>query len=108
MLKIQNLSVSYGPRQILHDVSFEVKSGEVLALIVNGQSVESASFGDPVEVILPKTGFYIESGGQVSDEGVIRSFSGDKGEEIGEWEIEVTDVRRASAGVRPYQRLKAR
>lgn len=33
MLKIQNLSVSYGPRRILHDVSFEVQSGEVLALI---------------------------------------------------------------------------
>ena len=33
MLKIQNLSVSYGPRRILHDVSLEVQSGEVLALI---------------------------------------------------------------------------
>jgi cobalamin transport system ATP-binding protein len=33
MLKIQNLSVSYGSRQILHDVTFEVQSGEVLALI---------------------------------------------------------------------------
>src|SRR5919108_2456857 len=33
MLKIQNLSVSYGSRQILHDVSLDVQSGEVLALI---------------------------------------------------------------------------
>src|SRR5512138_3046709 len=33
MLKIQNLSVDYGPRRILHDVSFEVQSGETLALI---------------------------------------------------------------------------
>ncbi|RPJ15939.1 MAG: ABC transporter ATP-binding protein, partial [Chloroflexi bacterium] len=33
MLKIQNLSVNYGSRRILHDVSFEVQSGEVLALI---------------------------------------------------------------------------
>jgi iron complex transport system ATP-binding protein len=33
MLKIQNLSVSYGSRQILHDVSLNVQSGEVLALI---------------------------------------------------------------------------
>ena len=73
--------------------------GEVLALIVNGQAVESASFGEQVEVILPKTGFYIESGGQVSDEGVIRSLAGDWGQGIGGWEIEVTDVRRASAGV---------
>jgi alanyl-tRNA synthetase len=63
---------------------------EVLALIVNGQSVESASLDDQVEVILPKTGFYIEAGGQVGDEGYIR---GD------DWEIEVTAVRRAAAGI---------
>ena len=71
--------------------------GEVLALIVNGQNVESASFGDLVEVILPRTGFYIESGGQVDDTGYIRSFSRSNGEGI--WEIEVTAMRRASAGV---------
>ena len=72
--------------------------GEVLALIVNGQNVESASFGDPVEVILPRTGFYIESGGQVDDAGYIRSLLSPSGGE-GEWEIEVTSMRRASAGV---------
>jgi iron complex transport system ATP-binding protein len=33
MLKIQNLSVSYGLRRVLHDVSLDVGSGEVLALI---------------------------------------------------------------------------
>ncbi len=33
MLKIQNLSVSYQGHQVLHDVSFDVKNGEVLALI---------------------------------------------------------------------------
>jgi iron complex transport system ATP-binding protein len=33
MLKIQNLSVDYGTHRILHDVSFDVQSGEVLALI---------------------------------------------------------------------------
>jgi alanyl-tRNA synthetase len=76
--------------------------GEVLALIVNGQSIESASFGDQVEVILPRTGFYIESGGQVDDTGYIRSLPspmdrGAGGE--GGWEIEVTSMRRASAGV---------
>ena len=79
--------------------------GEVLALIVNGRSVESASFGDQVEVILPRTGFYIESGGQVDDTGYIRALipgaspegRGIRGESG--WEIEVTSMRRASAGV---------
>jgi iron complex transport system ATP-binding protein len=33
MLKIQNLSASYGSRKILHNISFNVESGEVLALI---------------------------------------------------------------------------
>ena len=47
--------------------------GEVLALIVNGKSVQSASFGDQVEVILPKTGFYVVAGGQVDDTGYIKS-----------------------------------
>ncbi|GAB4499592.1 MAG: alanine--tRNA ligase [Anaerolineales bacterium] len=63
---------------------------EVLSLVVNGQSVDSANLDDQVEVILPKTGFYIEAGGQVNDTGFIR------GED---WEIEVTGMRRASAGV---------
>src|SRR3972149_7758145 len=90
-------------------------SGEVLALIVNGEIVQSASLDDTVEVILPKTGFYIESGGQVNDEGYIRSLTlpspkrrgglpsphvgraGDEGREA--WGIEMTSARRASAGV---------
>ena len=33
MLKIQDLSVSYGSRRVLHSVSLNVQSGEVLALI---------------------------------------------------------------------------
>jgi len=63
---------------------------EVLALVVNGQSVNSANLDDQVEVILPKTGFYIEAGGQVNDTGFIRGEG---------WEMEVTGIRRASAGV---------
>ena len=63
---------------------------EVLALVVGGQSVDSAKLDDQVEVILPKTGFYIEAGGQVNDTGFIRGEG---------WEIEVTGIRRASAGV---------
>jgi alanyl-tRNA synthetase len=76
--------------------------GEVLALTINGQQVDSASFGDQVEVILPKTGFYIESGGQVDDTGFIRKSPSPtgRGQDAGEtWEIEVSSMRRPSAGV---------
>ncbi|MBE0681104.1 MAG: alanine--tRNA ligase [Anaerolineales bacterium] len=72
--------------------------GEVLALIVNGESVSSAALDDVVEVILPKTGFYIEAGGQVNDEGYIRSVGAGSSRPV-EWEIEVTAVRRAAAGI---------
>ncbi|MBI5825373.1 MAG: alanine--tRNA ligase [Chloroflexi bacterium] len=71
---------------------------EVLALIVNGESVSSASLDDQVEVILPKTGFYLESGGQVNDTGFIRFAPSGSAVEAG-WQIEVTGMRRASAGV---------
>ena len=76
--------------------------GEVLAIIINGESVSSASLDDQVEIILPKTGFYIESGGQVNDEGYIRSRSigsstADRTRQ--QWEIEITGIRRAAAGV---------
>jgi alanyl-tRNA synthetase len=64
--------------------------GEVLALVVNGESVASASLDEQVEVILPRTSFYIESGGQVNDEGYIRGK---------DWEIEITSARRAAAGI---------
>jgi alanyl-tRNA synthetase len=75
--------------------------GEVLALIVNGESVSSASLDDVVEVILPKTGFYIESGGQVGDEGYIRFLPSPNGRGAGGegWEIEITSTRRAAAGI---------
>ena len=83
--------------------------GEILALIVDGVSVSEAQFGDKVEVILPKTGFYIESGGQVNDTGVIRGFGFadvPDGKAVSEslsskiiWEIEISEVRRPSAGL---------
>ncbi|MFZ5819622.1 MAG: alanine--tRNA ligase [Chloroflexota bacterium] len=83
--------------------------GEILALIVDGESVASASLDDEVEVILPRTGFYIESGGQVGDEGYIKSLppffvkhpegTEKMGGAGGGWEIEITSVRRAAAGV---------
>ena len=92
--KLGESGVEYDPYTSLQT------EGEVLALIVNGSSVQSASFGDTVEVILPRTGFYVESGGQVSDTGSIRSLKTAAGS-VGQksWEIEVSDVRKPSPGV---------
>jgi len=44
-----------------------------------------------VEVILPRTFFYVEAGGQVSDHGKIDSSSG--------WEIAVEEMRKPAAGI---------
>ena len=84
--KLGKEGVAYNPYEWL-----EVK-GEVLALAADGQTLTDVDAGDRVEVLLPKTGFYVESGGQVSDTGTIR-------QPDGEWEIEVTGMRRPSAGV---------
>jgi alanyl-tRNA synthetase len=64
--------------------------GTILALIKDGSSLKTAQKGDAVDVVLPFTPFYIESGGQVSDTGVI---TGDK------WKIEVDDVYQPAAGM---------
>lgn len=65
---------------------------EVIGLFSEGEELEQAESGTPVEVILPRTGFYIESGGQVGDTGLIVSADGS-------WQIKVEDVRRPAAGI---------
>jgi alanyl-tRNA synthetase len=85
--KLGGEGVSYDPYR-----SLEV-DGPLLALIKDGQAVQTAHVGEQVEVILPETCFYVEAGGQVSDTGVI--FSTRKPT----WEINIEDTRRPVAGV---------
>ena len=47
-------------------------SSTVLAMLKDGIPVSEVDEGDRVEVVLPKTSFYVEAGGQVSDKGSIR------------------------------------
>jgi alanyl-tRNA synthetase len=70
---------------------------KVIGLIVNGKLADHAVYGDKVEVVLAGTPFYVESGGQVSDVGVIAKYSEQGGEPI--WGIDVTDMRKPLPGL---------
>lgn len=93
---LENLQLEklLGPQGVAYDPysTFKIE-GKILALVHNGESVSSAVEGDEVEVILPRTCFYVESGGQVSDTGTIISVE-DNG-----WEIVITDTRKPAAGI---------
>ena len=62
----------------------ELEGVHVLALVKDGASVECAEAGDEVEVVLDRTPFYAEMGGQVGDTGTL------EGEGVS---VEVTDTK---------------
>ena len=57
---------------------------KVLAILRNGEFVESASAGDDVEVALDKTNFYGTQGGQVGDSGEFKNLDGQTVMNVGE------------------------
>jgi alanyl-tRNA synthetase len=84
--KISSNGVAYDP---YNNFNFET---EILGLFKDGEPIDSAKIGEQVEILLPKTSFYIESGGQVADTGIIKSIVDDS-------LIEITGVRRPAAGM---------
>ena len=66
------------------------RQSSVLALMQNNQMVDRALLGETVEVVLGATNFYVESGGQVSDTGVIAA---------ADWVIEVESMKQPVTGL---------
>ena len=66
----------------------------VAGLLVDGTSVPAASQGQHVEVVLDRTPFYAEAGGQQADTGVLRGNS---------FVVEVDDVQSPVPGLRVHR-----
>ena len=83
-----DLAEQHGPTEFL-GYETEIAEGQILALVSNGAAQKEASTGQEVQVIVNQSPFYAESGGQVGDEGVLRTDTG---------QARITDTRK-SAGV---------
>jgi len=63
--------------------------GKLLAIVVDDNLTDTASEGDDVKLVIDRTSFYAESGGQVGDKGVVES---------GMASIEITDCHKTNEG----------
>ena len=68
----------------------DTADAKVLAILSEGKRIDSAGEDEEVLIILDKTSFYAESGGQVGDTGFIRSQGA---------EVEVLDTTKSAAGI---------
>lgn len=64
---------------------------KISGILVDGQDVASAKLGDEVEIVVDRTAFYAESGGQLADHGLIKLASGAL--------IEINDVQTPVPGL---------
>ena len=85
-----------GVRQLIYGDEEDADT-TVIGLVKDGEAVEQAHAGDEVEVVLPETPFYVESGGQVTDTGEVEFFP--DGMERAAWSVDVRSARRPIPGL---------
>ncbi|MFI0421971.1 alanine--tRNA ligase [Spongiactinospora sp. 9N601] len=67
-----------------------VAESEVAGIMIDGAAVPAAGAGTTVEIVLSRTPFYAEGGGQLADQGVIRTAGA---------EVDIVDVQSPLAGL---------
>ncbi|MDS1271372.1 alanine--tRNA ligase [Lipingzhangella sp. LS1_29] len=83
-----------GATEFLGYTEQEVES-RVLGILVDGASVTTAQAGQQVELILDRTPFYAESGGQLADHGTI--------EAAGRGVVDIADVQQPVPGLSAHR-----
>ena len=95
-LRARALLDADGVKQLIYEDAEDADT-VVIGLLKDSRAVEQAHAGEEVEVILPETPFYVESGGQVSDTGEIEYFP--DGMERPAWRVCVQTMRRPIPGL---------
>lgn len=95
-LQTQGILEAGGVKHLIYENAAEVDT-IVAGLIADGVRVQEAHAGAAVEIVLPETPFYYESGGQISDTGEIYYFPENLDEPV--WSVQITDTRRRIPGL---------
>ncbi len=73
----------------------QTETGEILAILKDGERVTRAERGDEVILIVDQTPFYAESGGQIGDCGVVKTAEGAE-------KAEIFDVKKKAGGLHAH------
>jgi alanyl-tRNA synthetase len=74
--ELRDVLDTHGATEFTGRQEYVTPGARVLALLVNGRRVERADADDDVDVVLDRTPFYAEAGGQVGDTGALATSDG--------------------------------